>query len=169
MRNLLAKTCGEESQHFKEFEKAEKPQPYTDNYQLLKKTKAVFMAAQEDFDGGLLNSIKTLVQAEIFDNELEQAKELLTNGYYVPSAIIAGVVLETSLRELCTSNGITIGKLDKMNADLAKIGLINKLRQKRITAIADIRNNAAHGNYGAFTKDDVARMIDEVEEIVASF
>ena len=39
-------------------------------------------------------------------------------------------------------------KLGTMNAGLAKQGVYNKLTQKRITALADIRNKAAHGEWG---------------------
>jgi hypothetical protein len=39
-----------------------------------------------------------------------------------------------------------------MNAALAKAGKYNKLMQKRITALADIRNSAAHGNFNQFTQ-----------------
>ena len=53
-----------------------------------------------------------------------------------------------------------------MNADLAKAGVYNKLTQKRITAIADIRNNAAHGNWDQFDRADVKDMIDWVANFV---
>jgi hypothetical protein len=47
---------------------------------------------------------------------------------------------------MCTEKGLPIGKRDKMNADLAKGGAYHKFRQKQITALADIRNSAAHGD-----------------------
>jgi hypothetical protein len=65
------------------------------------------------------------------------------------AAVIAGTVLETALRQLC---------LDRMNADLAKAGVYNSLMQKRITALAAIRNRAAHGKPNEFTRDDVSAM-----------
>jgi hypothetical protein len=81
--------------------------------------------------------------------------------------VIAGVVLETALRQLCDRENIPHGKLDKMNADLAKAGKYNKLMQKRITALADIRNSAAHGNFNQFTQQDVENMMNEVEQFLA--
>lgn len=118
--------------------------------------------------GGYLNKLKLLVQSEVFDSELEQAGELLASGYIAAAAVIAGVVLETGLREMCSDNALPSSKLDKMNADLAKAGIYNKLVQKQITALADIRNNAAHGHPEQFSKDDVANMIKEVQRILAS-
>ncbi|KAI9129569.1 DUF4145 domain-containing protein [Acaryochloris sp. CCMEE 5410] len=167
VKNLLSKVCGEESQHFKQFEKSEDID-YSTNYNIFKSLKAVFFAAKEDFEGGYLLSVKTLVQAEVFDSELEQAEELLRGGYYTAAAVIAGVVLETALRELCDREGIPHGKLDKMNADLAKAGVYNKLVQKQITALSDIRNSAAHGKSSEFTQQDVINMIRDVFQFLAN-
>jgi len=93
---------------------------------------------------------------------------LLTNGYGGPAAVVAGVVLEASLRNLCDLNSIAYSKLDKMNADLAKAGVYNKLQQKKITALADIRNRAAHGHWQTFTEEDVRQMIRDVETFLAT-
>lgn len=171
VRNLLSKVCGEDSQHFKQFEVAE---DYgivgTTNLEVLRRLKAVFIAAKEDFEGGYLLPIKTLVQAEVFNSELEQANELSSSGYSTAAAVIAGVVLETALRELCDRNGgIPHGKLDKMNADLAKAGVYNKLNQKRITTLANIRNSAAHGKPDEFTDQDVFDMIRDVNQFLANY
>lgn len=167
-RNLLSNACGIESQHFIAFDKAEKPIAYSSNYDVMKRVKAVFFAAKEDFEGGYLISVKNLVQAEVFDSELEQASELLSAGYASAAAVVAGVVLETTLRNLCNEKGIPLGKLDKMNADLAKSGAYNALVQKRITALAGIRNSAAHGKVEEFAREDVVSMISEIEKFVST-
>lgn len=167
VRNLLTKVCGEESQHFRQFEKSEYGSLST-NYQDLQNLKAVFLAAREDFEGGYLSSVRTLVQAEVFDSELEQAEELLKGGYVTAAAVIAGVVLETALRELCDRSSVAYGKLDKMNADLAKAGIYNKLVQKRITALADIRNSAAHGKPEEFTQD-VSAILQDVGRFLTDY
>jgi hypothetical protein len=53
-----------------------------------------------------------------------------------------------------------------MNADLAKDGEFNLLVQKKITALAQIRNDAAHGNSDNFDERDVSSMIDDVRRFV---
>ena len=45
----------------------------------------------------------------------------------------------------------------------------NPLQQKLITAMADIRNNAAHGDYDQFTKEDVHRMIEDIERFLLAY
>jgi hypothetical protein len=169
VKNLLVTACGDNSQHFLAFEKGEKRTGMESYYSVKKRLGAIFLAAKEDFDGGYLASLKQLVQAEVFDSELEQAKELHASGYKLAAAVITGVVLETALRDLCDSYSIPHGKLDTMNAQLAKFGVYNKLQQKRITAIADIRNSAAHGKPEEFTDSDVENMIRDVEGFLLSY
>ncbi len=167
-KTLLINTCGESSHHLTSFIAAERATGFSTNYDILKQLRAVFLAAKEDFEGGYLNSIRNLVQAEVFTSELEQAEQLLSSGYASAAAVIAGVVLETTVRNLCSDRDIVHGKLDKMNADLAKAGAYNSIQQKRITALAGIRNAAAHGNKDEFNPADVRGMIDDVERFLAT-
>ena len=169
VRNLLVTACGENSQHFIAFVEGEKARTMESIYSIKKRLGAIFYAAKEDFEGGYLLSLKQLVQAEVFESELEQAEELLKSGYKLASAVIAGVVLETALRDLCSNHSITHGKLDTMNSQLAKAGVYNKLQQKQITAIADIRNSAAHGKPELFSEQDVQNMIRDIESFLLNY
>lgn len=168
VKNLLIKVGGEDCVHYKEFVKSEDQSSWSGNLSRFNAQKAILAAAKEDFDGGYLSSYKAIVQADVFDTELEQASELLLSGYYSAAAVIAGVVLETALRELCDREGIPVGKLDKMNADLAKGAIYSKVTQKQITAYAGIRNSAAHGNSSEFTKSDVEQMIPAIEQFLSA-
>jgi hypothetical protein len=165
-RNLISRSCGENSEHYKAFDSVEHSSAYCTNYEILIRLKAVFEAAREDFEGGHCKTTRDLIQAEVFGSELDQASELLNAGYFSAAAVIAGVVLETTLRGLCDNLALPQGKLDKMNADLAKAGHYNLLVQKRITALADIRNNAAHGHPDKFSKTDVQDMIAYIQGFV---
>ncbi|EHP92854.1 DUF4145 domain-containing protein [Methylorubrum extorquens] len=165
-RHLISMVCTTESEHYKQFVVSEQSEAYTSSYTRFKRMKAVFLSTKEDYEGGYLNSLRNIVQAEVFGNELEQARELLSSGYITAAAVVAGVVLETNLRQMCEAKDIIPGNLNKMNADLAKAGAYNLLTQKRITALADIRNNAAHGYQDRFNKDDVKDMISKVEDFV---
>jgi RiboL-PSP-HEPN len=165
-KNIIVKSCGEDSQHFKEFEKAQKRTSFDNTFSALRRLAAVFLAAKEDFEGGYVKSFKSLIQAEVFDDELEQATELLNSGYQSAAAVIAGTVLESTLRSQCLAQNIPLGKMDKMNSDLTKAGVYNSLVQKRITAMAAVRNSAAHGKNTDFTSSDVKSMIDDVRRYI---
>jgi hypothetical protein len=167
-RSLISHACGPESEHLKAFSENEDTSFYGSRLGTLEALRAVFLAAREDYEGGYLKSVRGLVQAEVFGSELDQARALRESGYIAAAAVIAGVVLETCLRSLCAAAAVPEGKLEKMNADLVKVGTYNVLVQKRVTALAAIRNSAAHGKTGEFTAADVASMIEEVERFVAS-
>lgn len=167
-RSLIERACGEQSSHLKMYLEAEKLVSYDSYMNQLKRMKAVFLGAKEDFEGGYLNSLRNLVQAEVFNNELEQAEELFDRGYATAAAVIAGVVLETALRDLCSINGIEHGSINKMNDDLAKTGAYNANQKKQITSLSAIRNSAAHGKPEEFTNDQVRGMIDDVNRFLAT-
>jgi len=167
VKALINNLCGIESEYYKAIIEAEKPETMMHtSYEIFKRIKAVFCAIKDDYLNGYLDTYKSLVQAEVFAEQIEQARELFENGYILAAAITAGIILETKIREICISKGLAIGNLDKMNADLAKNGIYNTLVQKQITAIAAIRNSAAHGKYEDFTKEQVRNMIDQVEYLL---
>ena len=167
-KNLLRLSCGENSVHYKDYVEAEKPIGYDTDPDALMRLIPILKAACDDLKNGFLVSFKQIVQAEVFDSELEQAKSLLDSNYKNAAAVIAGAVLETAIKELCNNNQIDIEKkkLTRLNDDLAKAGVYNVLQQKQITALADIRNNAAHGNYENFSSEDVQRMIQDIERFL---
>lgn len=168
VKSLFERLGAGASSQLQMFIDSEKHQGLESNASRFKRMRAVFHATKEDFEGGYLVTFRNLVQAEVFTNELEQAEELLTAGYATAAAVIAGVVLETTVRNLCSDRDIAPAKLDKMNADLAKAGAYNSIQQKQITAMAGIRNAAAHGDTDKFNAGDVKGMIDDVERFLAS-
>jgi len=110
------------------------------------KCAGIFKAAKEDFLGGNLVRFRSIIEAEVLADAIEQAEEFLRAGYKDAACIIAGVALETAIKDRCNRNGILLAKLDTMNAELAKAGVYNKAMQKQVTAWAGLRNEAAHGN-----------------------
>ena len=163
--SLLQRVFGEESVHYTDF-----------NHHLGKfdrsatefeKCRGIFKAAKEDYEGGYLFMVKSLVSAEVLDDVLEQATHLLEAGHKDPGCVVARVALETTLKKLCDRQGIPYAKLDRMNADLCKAGLYNVGMQKQITTWADRGNNAAHGNWDEYSSDDVKDMIAGINRFIA--
>lgn len=165
-KNHIANTCGRSSIHYEEFEKSESTLSNEGVADAARILLAIFTAAEKDFKDGFAPSVSLLAQSEVFTDELNQAQELLNHNYVVASAVIASIVLESKLRHMCTSRSIQIGKLDRMNNDLVKSEAYDTNVQKRITAIAGIRNSAAHGNINEFTKADVQGVIDDVRRFL---
>lgn len=165
--HLLSVSCGEQSAHYLAFKAAGRA-GYSTNHAMLVQMKAVFEAAQEDYDGGYFNSIRSLIQAEVFGNELEQATELLEAGYRSAAAVIAGVVLETTMRQICVDHGLDTGSLNWMNDNLVKAQAYSTLVKKQVTALAAVRNSAAHGKPDEFSDKDVEDMISKVGDFIVA-
>ena len=166
---FLGSLFGRDSEYYERFQKAFK---YTGYYSDVSQGLAVLRAAQNDYMKGYLIEARTLIRAEVFDDILEQAEHLFKEGYHPPAAVLAGCVLEDSLRKMCERHAITIGikpKLDGMNSELAKKGVYNTLVQKRVTWIADVRNKAAHGQWSEFSAADVESMLRQVRDFVTDF
>jgi hypothetical protein len=164
--NILAKVFGKDSDHYKRFDELF---PKFHDYHPIVKGLGILIAAKDDYEGGYLFDTRTLIQAEVFDDFLEQAEYLLQSGYHAPAAVVAGAVLEDGLRQLCIRNGVTVSakpKLDTMNADLAKAQVYTVLVQKKVTALADLRNKAAHGKWTEFTEQDVREMLPQVRSFM---
>ena len=169
--NLIKQICGVESVYFHTFEMGFTELKKEGYYRKLEKLIGVLQAAKDDYENDYLFETRALIEGEVFDDFLEQSEHLLNQGYFTAAAVIAGSVLEDGLRKLCAKNGITLSakpKLDTMNADLAKAGVYNLLKQKQITALAHLRNKAAHG-LGGFIKEDVESMIKDVRRFMEDY
>lgn len=166
--NLLKRIFGSDSVHYKTFEDM-----FASFRQYGHVTQAlgVLRAARDDYEQGFLFDARTLIEAEVFDDLLDQGAYLLNYNYYQAAAVVIGSVLENGLRKLCVKHKVSLSanpKLDSMNANLAKQGVYSKLVQKQITWLADIRNKAAHGEWDKFAKTDVETMLHSVRQFMGA-
>lgn len=133
-------------------------------------------SALDALRNGYLFETKSLVEADVASDYLEQASQLLTAGYKDAAAVIGSSVLERHLREMCCTRGISITKpngrpmvMNDLNDVLAKQNAYNLLKKKQITALSDVRNNAAHGDYAKYVSKDVEDLIRDVSAFCADY
>lgn len=115
------------------------------------------IALRRAVEADLLVRLERRVRANVYDDFLEQAGELLAAGYHVAAMVLVGGVLEDHLCKLCTSRGLVCkgsGSLAKYN-DLLREKLYDQPVWRRIQSIADVRNNAAHGKGATVKAEDV--------------
>ncbi len=132
---ITGKVSGKESDYYTKFNNLFSLFSTRENYSAVKTALGILKAVKDDYENGHLFDIRALIEAEVFDDFLEQADYLLSQGYFTASAVIAGSVLEDGLRKLCVKNGIALSakpKLDTMNADLAKAGVYNLLKKNKL-------------------------------------
>jgi hypothetical protein len=125
-----------------------------------------------DIRGGFLKSLEELIHGDLFSDFLEMADHLTSSGYKDAAAVIAGSTLEAHLKQLCVRHSISVDssgkpkKVDLINSELAAANAYSKLDQKNVTAWLGFRNDAAHGNYGAYDKAQVALLIDGIRHFI---
>ncbi|MGW4992236.1 hypothetical protein ACWEQ3_32025 [Streptomyces mirabilis] len=135
----------------------------------------IAVGLRDDIRSGWVHSVVELVHADMHSDYLEMAESLLKSGYKDPAAVITGTALEVHVRALCVKSGIAtdVGgkpkKADTMNADLKKAGVYDGLQQKQATAWMDLRNKAAHGNYGDYDEAQVRLFIDGVRAFMVKY
>ena len=170
--NLIQKVCGEKSPHYLQLMRIAEGKDTENNAYFFHMCYWVLEATYNDFNEDFLFDLKSLINAEVLWDFIEQAEMLLENWYHHPAASLIGAVLEDSLRKICEKNSIEVPektKIDILNSMLAKAEIYNKLVQKEITAKADIRNNADHGHFDKFKKEDVEDMIKWVRRFDAEY
>lgn len=170
--SLILKIYNKSHPYYTEIEKG----VYYEYPSLAKDLLYVLESIREEITGGWLFTTRGLVSSEIFADFLEMAEHLLNEKYKDPAAVMIGSVLEEHLRQLCLKNNINIEvekndkkipkKADLLNSDLASGQVYNKLDQKNVTAWLDLRNKAAHGKYGDYTKEQVEIMYNGVMDFM---
>jgi hypothetical protein len=130
----------------------------------------------DDLEAGYTRGFEELIHGAVFSDFLEMAAHLVDSGYKDASAVIAGSTLEAHLRNLCRKHGIDIErstpqgpapkKAEALNSELSSAGAYDKLDQKNVTAWLDLRNKAAHGHYGEYTKEQVALLVSSVRDFL---
>jgi len=168
--SLLNHVFGNDSDHYINFREQYELFQKTQNSYYRQNCMGVLDAAKEDYECGYLFNIRSLVKAEVLvDDVLEQATTLLHANYKDAACILAGVALESTLKELCIRQGIAINKMDRMNTELCKAEIYNMAKQKQITAWAELRNNAAHGDFNEYIPSDVDSFIKGVTTFMADY
>ena len=137
----------------------------------------ILKSIKNEIDNGWLATARGLLSAEIFTDFLEMADHLLEENYKDPAAVMIGSVLEEHLRHLCVKHGIAISdsengkdvprKADRLNSELAKKNVYNKLDLKNVLAWLDLRNKAAHGKYSEYNEGQVHVMMLGVSEFLS--
>jgi len=129
----------------------------------------IIKAINKRFESSLFD-IKQLVQADLFDSELEAAKELNEKGFLRGAGAIAGVVLEKHLLQVCDNHGVKITKknpsISDYNDKLKEAGTYETSSWRKIQHLGDLRNLCDHKKKKEPTAEDVDELIEGVERII---
>lgn len=130
---------------------------------------AIVKSVKKRFESKLFD-IKQLTQADVFDSELDSARELNKKGFTRGAGAIAGVVLEKHLAQVCENHKIKITKknpsISDFNNKLKTTEVIETKDWRKIQLLGDIRNLCDHNKEKEPKKEDAEDLIDGVEKLI---
>jgi len=129
---------------------------------------AILRSVEQRFESSLFD-IRQLVQADLFDSELEAAKELAKKKFTRAAGAIAGVVLERHLKQVCENHAIKLGKaptLSILNDLLKERGVTDVPQWRFLQLLGDIRNLCDHSKDAEPTSEQVTDLISGTEKII---
>jgi hypothetical protein len=113
--------------------------------------------------------IRQLLQADLFDSEIDAAGHLLKNKFGRAAGALAGVVLEKHLYEVCSSHKLPMQKKDPtisdLNDALKNAGLIETAQRRFVQHLGDIRNLCHHNKKTEPTTEQVQDLLDGVAKV----
>ncbi len=128
----------------------------------------IIKSCQKRFESSLFD-IKQLMQADLFDSELETAKELNKKGFNRGAGAIAGVVLEKHLSEVCDNHNVKILKknptINDYNQPIKDADIIEVKDWRFIQRLADLRNLCDHDKKIEPKQEDIEELIAGVEKV----
>jgi uncharacterized protein YfbU (UPF0304 family)/uncharacterized protein (UPF0332 family) len=117
-----------------------------------------------------LFDIKQILQADLFDSELDSARELLKKGFLRASGAIAGVLIEKHLRQVIENHNLSIRKKNPTIADLndklKSDGVYDVATWRFIQRLGDLRNLCDHYKEKEPTKDNVEDLLNGTDKII---
>lgn len=120
----------------------------------------------------VLSDISGVLQSELFDNEIDAAKELLSKGHLRAAGTLAGVTLERHLLNITNQHQLIIKKknpcISDLNDTLKDHSIIDVPSWRHIQFLGDIRNLCTHNKDREPSKEEVNDMITGVEKIIKS-
>lgn len=135
---------------------------YSQQYQILKSLETRFESSLYD--------IKQLLQADLFDSEIDAAKELCKKGFYRAAGAICGVVIEKHLSEVCKQREIKVNKknpvINDYNQLLKDNDVIDTPTWRYIQRLGDLRNLCDHKKAEEPTEDNIKDLIEGTDKVI---
>jgi hypothetical protein len=129
---------------------------------------SILEAVNSRFESSL-HDIRQLVQADLFDSELDAARELIKSGYLRAAGAISGVVLEKHLGQVATNHAVATRKqhptISDFNDLLKTSGVLDVPAWRNIQRLGDLRNLCDHNKHRDPTKEEIEELVNGVERV----
>jgi hypothetical protein len=121
------------------------------------------------FESSLFD-IQRLAQADLFDSELDAARELRKKGFTRGAGAVAGVVLERHLSQVCGAHEVRITKkrpsINDYNQALKESNIIDMPKWRFVQHLGDLRNLCDHDKKKEPTNDEIEELLAGVSKVI---
>jgi hypothetical protein len=129
---------------------------------------AIVDGAKARFESSLFD-IRQLLQADLFDSEIDAANHLLDNKFARAAGALGGVVLEKHLGEVCSRHGTAVKKknpaISDLNDALKDSGVIDTAQWRFIQHLGDLRNLCDHNKKAEPTSEQVQDLLLGISKV----
>lgn len=129
---------------------------------------AIVESAKARFESSLFD-IRQLLQADLFDSEIDAANHLLKNKFGRAAGALAGVVLERHLGEVCSSHKVIVQKkepaIGDLNDALKGENVIDTAQWRFVQHLGDLRNKCDHNKTAEPTNEEVLDLLEGVAKV----
>ncbi|MFN5165283.1 MAG: hypothetical protein ACK5JG_08030 [Pseudomonadota bacterium] len=130
---------------------------------------AILAAAKVRFESSLMD-MRQMLQADLFDSELQAAEHLLKFKFVRAAGALAGVVLERHLSQVSATHAVSTGKKHPTIADfneaLKAASVVDVPQWRYIQHLADIRNLCDHARKPDPTVEQIADLLAGVAKVI---
>ena len=142
-----------------------------DVYQLKLVTQRSILTSAKVSAKLVLHDIRTVLRAELFDDNISAAKELVKAGYLGSADAICGVVLEVHLKSIANRRGIKYQKISCLlhtywNNLMKDNKVYEILTWRLMQRFGDIRNLCDHSKDKDLKLDEVQDLISGTDKII---
>ena len=129
----------------------------------------IVKAAKATLESSLID-MTSILQADLFDSEIDSARALAKSGFLRAAGAICGVVIEKHLKQVCQNHGIVIRKknptISIFNQALKDNNSITVPQWRHMQLLADIRNLCDHDKEKEPEKNELDDLISGTDKVL---
>ena len=130
---------------------------------------SILRAARATLSSSLMN-LTSILQADLFDSEIDSARALAKGGFLRAAGAVCGVVIEKHLKQVCVNHNIPIRKrkptISDFNQALKNNGSVTTPQWRHIQHLADIRNLCDHDGESEPQMTDIDDLLSGTSKIL---
>ena len=130
----------------------------------------VILQSALDRIDSILADIRGVLEARLFDNQLDTATELMQKGLLRAAGALAGVTLESHLATICSNHNIILKKkeptISDFNEALKRNDVFDVVNWRFIQRLGDIRNLCVHSKDREPTHDEINELIEGIKKVI---